>query len=212
MATDQAQRKFERESSLVELLMRRLGVSVEAYINPDNATDETGADVLAVVAGRRIGIQVTELDTGAKPGRSRACELRTKRDAEAKGLSTYGAWVQNDPRALLATIGRAVASKVQHVTGCKEAWLLISANVSELGSIVSTFVISQSLNANALGSVTSHHLARCKYDHAFLHLIVSNEGALYHWTADGSWQKLTQPQPNDGPSFWDVQKLMRAKW
>jgi len=66
-----AKKKFEREMFLVDLLMRRLGLSAERYIDPKNASDETGADVLAVVGGRQIGIQVTEVDTGDEPGRSR---------------------------------------------------------------------------------------------------------------------------------------------
>jgi hypothetical protein len=51
-----AKRKFERELSLVQSLMSRRGLSVEQYIDPKNASDETGADVLAVIGARRIGI------------------------------------------------------------------------------------------------------------------------------------------------------------
>jgi hypothetical protein len=60
--------RYERERALVELLMRRLGLRPESYIDPnERAGVETGADVIAVVGGRRIGIQVTELDTGDIP-------------------------------------------------------------------------------------------------------------------------------------------------
>ena len=56
-----AAKRYERERSLVELLMRRFGRAVERYINPmEEVGDETGADVLAVEkGGNRIGVQVT---------------------------------------------------------------------------------------------------------------------------------------------------------
>jgi hypothetical protein len=77
-------RKFAREKGLVELLMRRRGLSVDQYIDPQQeANDETGADVIAVIEGRRIGIQVTELDNGEKPGRARAAEKLSWREAQS---------------------------------------------------------------------------------------------------------------------------------
>ena len=70
--------KFVREKHLVKLLMGRVGVAPTQYLDPNAAAGrETGADVLALVGDHRIGIQVTEVDTGEIPGRSRANEKRT---------------------------------------------------------------------------------------------------------------------------------------
>ena len=91
-------RKFERELDLVKLLMCRRALSVDQYIDPQQQpNDETGADVIAVIEGRRIGIQVTELDTGDRPGQARAAEKVSWRGAQEKGQGTYRAWAQNDP-------------------------------------------------------------------------------------------------------------------
>jgi hypothetical protein len=63
--------KFEQERSQVVLLMRRLGLAPAEYQDPQtgrHARDETGADVVALIEGRRVGIQVTDLDTGDLPG------------------------------------------------------------------------------------------------------------------------------------------------
>jgi hypothetical protein len=199
--------RFEREKSLVELLMRRLGLTVERYINPkEEVDDETGADVIAVVNGRRIGVQVTELDTGDEPGRSRATEKTLWRSAQEQGQGAYCQPVQNDPNKLVARIARAVASKVQHVNGCDEAWLLISAGVPEPGSVASTFLVTLGLGTDALDTATVDHLARAKYNHVFLHVIVGGKDALFTWSAGGNWQKFTRQEPVGGPTFWDVQK------
>ena len=186
--------KYERERALVEMLLRRRGLTADRYIDPNKeAGDETGADVIALVGGRRIGIQVTELDTGDIRGRARASEKADWSDAQAHGQSTYGAWAQNDPPKLVAAIARAVTAKVQQIVGCDEAWLLISASLPELGTLASTFVITQWLPADALDTATANHLAACNYAHAFVHTFVGNEDALYVWSSGGKWEKQTRP-------------------
>jgi hypothetical protein len=211
-----ANRKFERERDLVELLMRRRALTVDKYIDPQQeAHDETGADVIAVIEGRRIGIQVTELDTGDRPGQARAAEKILWREAQEKGQGTYAAWAQNDPSKLVSAIARAIASKVQHIVGCDEAWLLVSASVPEQGSLVSTFIITPWLPLDALEAATADHLAKCKYNCAFLHAIVGDEHALYCWTPGSSWEKLTvQDQSNQGPGFfeWRDQQSEFQEW
>ncbi len=105
--------KFETEKAKVALLMRRLGQTVDPYENPNTdrgAAGESGADVIAISSGRRIGVQVTDLDTGGQPGKSRAAESKLARDAQANG-STYFMWVQNDPSKLGDAIARSVERK-----------------------------------------------------------------------------------------------------
>jgi len=192
---------------LVELLMRRRGLTAETYIDPNKeAGDETGADVIAIVGGRRIGVQVTELDTGDLAGQARASEKAAWRDAQAHGRSAYGAWAQNDPSKLVAAIARAVTAKMQQVVGCDEAWLLISASLPELGTLASTFVITQWLPADALELATANHLATCNYAHAFLHVIIGNEDALYCRSTGGKWQKQTRQDEvgNQAKGFFEL--------
>jgi hypothetical protein len=154
---------------------------------------------------------VTELDTGDRPGCSRKHEIALWRRAQEQGQGTYGGWAQNDVRRLLSAIARALRSKLQHVVGCDEAWLLISAGIPELGTIVSTFAITQWLRVDALDAATADYLPKSKYDRVFLHAICGSEDALYCWTAGGAWNKLTQQAPpvSQGPSFWDIQKSVQ---
>src|SRR5271155_477003 len=97
---------FEKEKGQVVLLMQRLGMGPDEYRDPNTTrAGETGADVIAIIDGHRIGIQVTDLDTGETVGTARAAEAKLARDAAARG-STYGAWAQNDAGRLMAAIVR----------------------------------------------------------------------------------------------------------
>jgi hypothetical protein len=92
--------KFEMEKVAVVRLMRRLGQAVDGYEDPNRsrgAAGESGADVVVVSNARRIGVQVTDLDTGSTPGQARAAESKLAREAESRG-STYSTSGQNDPQ------------------------------------------------------------------------------------------------------------------
>jgi hypothetical protein len=53
--------------------MQRLGIPADHYLAPsEEGNSEVGVDVIAAVGGRRIGVQVTDIDTGDRPGLSRA--------------------------------------------------------------------------------------------------------------------------------------------
>jgi hypothetical protein len=214
LAKDRASAQFEREKYLTELLMQRRGRLALDYHDPNaDAGRETGADVLVVLDGRRRGIQVTEIDTGPVPGQARAKEKKVSRDS---GLATYGSWALNDRDDLLGRIQRAIAHKVEIAErhSFKEfdsVWLLMSAGVPEMGAVVSTLIISPGLDVAALDAATLDCIARSKYERAYLHCILDVERALYSWQRGGRWKKEVQQEPAwmTGPSFWDVQKLMR---
>jgi hypothetical protein len=214
---DRVAAHFERERHLVELLMHRLGRPAHGYRDPNSdAGRETGVDVLMVSNGRRIGIQVTEIDTGHVQGRARAEEKKAWRDS---GLATYGAWAQNDADKVLASVQRAVRRKVEiaerhSFDGFDAVWLLASGGLPEMGAVASTLIMSPWLNAAALDVVTLDCLARSKkYERAYLHCILGVEHALYSWRRGGRWTKEVQQEPQwmRGPSFWDVQKLMQSQ-
>lgn len=214
-AEDRAAARFEREKTLVELLMQRLGKPVDDLRDPNAlAGRETGADVLLLCNGRRIGIQVTEIDTGRVQGHARAAEKKAFGDS---GLATYGAWAQNDRDELLAVVHRAISRKVgiaqtHSFDNFDDVWLLVSAGVPEMGAIASTLIMSPLIDPAALDAATSDCLNRSKYRRAYLHCIVGVERALYRWQRDGRWTKEVQHAPPSmkGPSFWDIQKLMRS--
>jgi hypothetical protein len=113
---------FEKENGRVVLLMDRLGLVPEAYLDPNTTrAGETGADVIAIIDGRRIGIQVTDIDTGEVPGAARREESRLARDAAARD-STYGTWAQNDPGKIMGSILGSLTRKAR--MSCVDGTLL----------------------------------------------------------------------------------------
>ena len=107
--------KFETEKAKVALLMQRLGRIFEVCEDPNSArgaAGESGADVIAIDGGHRIGVKVTDLDTGCRPGKARAEESKLARDAEARA-TTYFTWGQNDPAKLVDAFARSVTRKTR---------------------------------------------------------------------------------------------------
>src|SRR5271156_1886877 len=183
---------FEKEKGRVVLMMQRLGIAPDEYRDPNVTAGETGADVVAVIGRRRIGIQVTDLDTGEAAGTARAAETRLARDAAKRG-STYGTWAQNDTGKIMDAIVRSLGRKARmSFAGFGEFWLLMCAGVPELGAIGATSVMTPWLSPEALDAATLQNLAASKYTRAFLHAILGvEEKALYQWQLGGGWSKST---------------------
>jgi hypothetical protein len=202
--------KFIRERHLVELLMQRLGIPVSEYLNA-NVTErhETGVDVIAVTGQGHVGIQVTELDIGNLPGRSRGEEKKAARQAETSHGGVYPIWAQNNPAKVLDAIQCSVSRKslITPSPDFTEVWLLISCGVPEAGSVGSTFVMTPWLDEVALNNSTSVLVSKSKYERVFSHATLGVERALFEWSAaEGSWRKTIQQEPLEmrGPSFFEV--------
>jgi hypothetical protein len=191
---------FLREKALAERLMNCLGNFVYHYLDPnEEAARETGIDVIVVVHGRRIGLQVTEIDTGEVAGRARRQEKQIARTAmkpEACTGGVYGAWVESDPNKLVQSVARSISRKVEiskrhDFVNLDEVWLLLCCGIPENGAVASTFIITFGLEVKELDTATLDQLSESKYDRAFLLPIVGPEKALYCWAPRGSWQKLS---------------------
>jgi len=198
---------FEKEKGRVEMLMQRLGMAPDEYRDPKASTgDETGADVVAVFGNQRIGIQVTDLDTGEAPGVARREESGRSCDASARG-STYGIWAQNAPGKIMDSIVRSLTRKARmSFAGFDEFWLLMCAGVSKWGANGATWVMTPWLTTDALDAATLPSLAASKYSRAFIHMVFGvEEKALYQWDRGASWSKSTiELSPAErAPDFWD---------
>ena len=201
---------FNIEKARAERLMQRLGVVVSDYQNPNTKTYESGADVLAIVDGTRIGIQVTDLDTGPQRGQMRAEEKRL-----STGGGAYAMWAQNDPAKMCAAVAEAVARKVaianRHTFAeFDEVWLLVSALVPD--APVSTAILPDWLTADALTQATGAKLTASKYKRAYLHPGLHSERALYQWSAEAGWTLHTIPLDPSERTPWITDILGDEKW
>ncbi len=201
--------KFMREKDLVERLVGRFGLDVESYEDPNSGGIETGVDVTLLCGTKRVGVQVTILDMGTVPGEAIAAEKAQAKKAMASHGGVYGGWGQLNPMdRIVAAITNKSATRV---AGFDEVWLLAVCGVPDLGSVVSTFVMTPSLTADALTVATSAALSKSPYIRAFLLPILSLEDAVYEWTPRQRWRKdVRQQSQRIGPSFWDLQQAMNG--
>jgi hypothetical protein len=184
--------------------MRQLRLVPTEYRDPQaggHARDETGADVVALIDGRRVGIQVTDLDTGDVPGEARAAEAKLARDAERRG-STYATWLQNRPDRITTAAARSVSRKSRmSFAGFDEFWMLICCGVPQFGAIASTFAMA--LDIEKLDAATAQSLSASNYTLAFIHCVFGLEGQeLYQWRRGGSWSKLALAVSPEDRSLW----------
>jgi len=211
--------KFVREKHLVELLLPRLDIGPAEYLDPNaELRQEIGIDVVVICCIGRVGVQVTELDTGSVAGSSRREEKRTARET-ASPRGVYGTWAQNDPATLMEALQRSVSRKARIIptAGFDQVWLLISCGVPEIGSLGSTFIMSPWLDAEMLNAATGGLLEGSKYHRVFVHVILGVEQALYEWSrVRGAWVKTVQPDPceNQAPTFFELQEDQEslAEW
>jgi hypothetical protein len=203
--------RFEIERDKVARLMERLGAVVEEYRDPNTSrAGESGADVIAVVDGCHIGIQITDLDTGDVAGEARAAEVRLARDPERP----YGTWAQNDPAKMIAAIVRSIERKSRmSFAGFDDFWLLICAGLPQMGAIAATLLFTPAIDVGALDAATASIISGSKYKQAFIHgLLGVEQGALYQWRRGANWSKSTIefPASERGPNFWDVLPVLRG--
>jgi hypothetical protein len=158
---------FAQERDRVERLLARLGLVGFALSDP-GTSPETGIDVIAELSdGRRIGIQVTEIDPHQRPGTARKQE---KEAAEEAGDGLYGGWGQNDTAVVLQAFGQAVRKKIKisarHAfDNVDEVWLLVCGGVPE--APVSTFIMSSWISAADLDVASGADLQASKYAQCF---------------------------------------------
>ncbi len=199
--------KFEAEKARVALLMRRLGLDA-SYPHDPNSDDESGADVVAVILGCRIGVQVTDLDTGETPGAARAAESKLAREAENEG-TTYFTWGQNDPSKVIDAVTRSISRKARmSCAGFDEFWLLVCCGVPVLGAVGATFIVTQCVDTAALEAATGDILSASKYSRIFIHGILgTEEQTFYEWQRDRGWDKSIILPHHDEPN-WDIRQAM----
>lgn len=187
--------KFDQEQARAARLMQRLGQAVDSYEDPNTgagAAGESGADVVAVISARRFGLQVTDLDTGGKPGKLRAAESKAARAAQAKE-STYFVSAENDTSKLVEAIARSIERKSRmSFSGIDEFWLLICAGVPTTGAIGATFAMTPWLTPATLDATSLSKLESSKYTRAFVHAVLGvEEQVLFEWRRGLAWSKST---------------------
>ena len=205
---------FEREVSLVKLLLAQLSWDGTVSGDPNAAGQETGIDVSVRASdGRTIGIQVTEVDPYAVPGLARG---REKAIANTQPEKPCFMWGQSDPSVVVNAIERAINRKVEIAAkhpfdGYDEVWLLLCAGIPEHGTVVSTFVMTPWLSGENMNAATDSLLQGSNYDGCFMLPILGAEQAYYSWSKSSRWEKrVQQGNSSDIPRQAYIDSLMAA--
>lgn len=174
-------RKFDLERGIVDRMLSLLGYGQVSLSDPNAGKPESGVDVLARLADRRIGFQVREyysdVDQTAGPGGS---YLRREESRKAKvGLP--------DPGFIKPISMPALIHIVQEKT--KRGWsqkdfpdmrLLIAASIPELGGTKATFLVPAFVKVDDLNEHLSPILKKTKYSAAYLYIMML--ASVYEWT------------------------------
>lgn len=204
--------KFEDEKGAVEHLLHRLQLTPDGPLTkPNTKRAQSGADVLAVIGGQRIGVQHTDVECAVsisgKVARGRGKPRALEKKAGEKGQ--YAGFGENDPEKLLANIVRAIIEKTtKQMADFDQNWMLVVAG--NPNAPLSTFVMTQLVTPDGLNLLTAQPLSASVFDRAFMLAILGTERALFEWNrASGQWTKHVERE--QFPSLLFDELMARAR-
>jgi len=181
--TKMAFSKFDRESDIVDRMLKLLGYGQFSLSDPNAGKRESGVDVLASFADRQIGFQVREyyfdVDETTGPGGS---DLRREESRKAKvGLPDPG-FIKPISMPALIHIVREKAKKGWSQKDFPDMRLLIAASIPQLGGTKATFLFPAFVKVDDLNAHLSPILKKTKYSAVYLYVMML--GSLYEWTKE----------------------------
>jgi hypothetical protein len=206
--------QFLREQHFVQLLLDRLGMQPDRPLEDPNADGrESGADVTIILGGRRIGVQVSEIETSPVSGAGRSAEMKKARAAgkyQDGQFKPYAGWAENDPAKLVAAIAARLKDKaLKSTAGFDETWLLLVGGIPQQGATVSTLITSATIPQAELDAATRGALQRSVFGRAFIVPVLNTEIALITWDRGAAgWSKNTAPDPVPSYRFDELKALM----
>lgn len=199
------------ECELVRRLFKALHIE-NATIVP---RDPPEPDVLAMVNGRRIGIEVTAFHGDEGQNSNRGSKQRKIEEQINKNVNchSYGMWPNVNPiPALCARIEAKIArAKSYPMQNFDELWLLIVAQYPQLGALASTFIFPCAINMEELNTATDGMLQGSPFKRVNLQL--SLDRCLYEWSSAKKWSvKQSIPTISDGSEVWFKPILRDPEW
>lgn len=147
---------------------------------PRSSAGETGIDVLCLIDGRKIGIQVTEYVPDYGLPQTPANWLAAKKKKLAKqNPRGYGFSVSGE---YITALAKSLNTKLlKTFSGVDEGWPPIAAQNRSYGSTSSTFVAADHLNIERMNAKLDPLLTKKHYAKAFL--LLASEGVLFEWNS-----------------------------
>jgi hypothetical protein len=163
---------------LADRFLREIGyadVCLRAWDRPD---------VIAIINGKRVGIEVTQFHADEQSG-VRGSALRKVKDSS-------GQWVPANPLpGLVARIKKKISDAVSYdKTGYDQLWLLISSQLPKEDALAATFAFAPFVDVTKLNAATHMQLCRSSFSTAHFHLMMSHE--VYSRSPSEQW-RVTKP-------------------
>jgi hypothetical protein len=187
--------KFQLEHDIVYRFVRELGYTQFSLSNPNaGQKNDSGADVLLDLNGRRYGIQVTvyHSDEGSAPTQ-KGSVLRRQEATYKTWTTSYALCGKQNPWSGLAHRLQSKCSKVYSKTVFDELILLVAASVPQWAGVVSTLLLDMALDINQMNTTLAPSLAPGDYSSAYLYNMMGIGGpSVYEWTKErGIWRKFS---------------------
>jgi hypothetical protein len=147
---------------------------------------------LAVLDGKRYGIQVTLLhtDEGLSPTQ-KGSELRRQEAKFKNSTVPYAAWGNPNPMPALQYRIDEKCKKSYPGANFDEVILLIVSGLPQMGAVTSTIVVEPFLQVDKMNAELSPILEGSRYGSAYLFNIMGIGGAsVYEWRRQLGWRKL----------------------
>jgi hypothetical protein len=173
------------ELELAGRFLRAIGCS-PAYMEPGDRPD-----VVALINGKRIGIELTEFHPDEEqnvPG----SRLRAEGEKIARNSTerVFAQWAPADPMpGLLARLRAKIdVAAAYDDKFYDELWLLVSAQVPKCGAVAATYAFVPFIDVPGLNQSTDELLRKSVFSAAYLHLLFSR--LVYAWTPTEQWHQI----------------------
>jgi hypothetical protein len=205
----------EREIAMFQDFAALLGLAVGPVSNPNTTGSETGMDVVTVLAGKRIGAQLTDYHADEhrtagprkKTLRSQE-EKKAKQASERNGAQVYGTWASAEfIPPLVYRVREKITKAGNYPVSVDELWLLVCAQDPRWGATSSTFIASAMVSVDVLNQHVSPPLFESSFDRMFLFLCL--ERVVYGWTkATNHWELIKDKPEQDKEHVEATRKLL----
>jgi hypothetical protein len=150
-------------------------------------------DVVAIIDGKHIGIEVTQFHADEQSGvKGSALRAEEVKKAKASGARSYAQWfVPNPLPGVIARINEKISDAAAYdKAGHVQLWLLISSQLPKIGALGSTFAFAPFVDVTELNRATHMRLCRSSFSAVHFHLMMSH--GVYSWSRSEQWH-VTKP-------------------
>jgi hypothetical protein len=145
-------------------------------------------DVIALIYGKRVGIEVTQFHADEQAG-AKGSALRAEAEKKVKdsGGRPHSQWaIANPLPGLVARINEKISVAAAYdKTGYEQLWLLICSQLPKIEALAPTFAFPHFVNVPDLNDAT--HMRLCGSGFSAAHFYLMTSHSVYSWSRAEQW-------------------------